>query len=562
MSDEILECCIPYIQDPSDRSSISMVSKRWYELDRLTRRTITIYLCYTTTPQRLYDRFPNIESLRLKGKPRPAMYNLIPDDWGGFAKPWIDVLGSFRCLNSLHLRRMIVTDADLYTIGSVKGCSLQLLKLDKCSGFSTDGLLHITRHCSNLRTLFLEESSVDEMNGEWFHQLALSNTVLEYLNYYMTFLEKIKVEDLELLARNCPLISVKISDTDLFCLRNFFRIAARLQEFCGSCFDAELDRYADIVFPTQLSSFGPMYMLDNYLPICFPVANSLWKLDIVYATLTCGAQCDLLQRCHNLRVLETTDVIGDQGLEVVSLTCKRLKKLRVERGEDVPTLGVRAGAVTHRGLISVAQGCHDLEYLSINVADIGNEALECVGANLNNLNVFRLVLLDKEETITDLPLDNGVRALLQGCQNLRRLSLYLRQGGLSDIGLSYIGQYSQNVKRVLLGSVGETDAGLLEFSKGCPRLRALEMRACCFTERALAIAAKQLSSLRYIWVQGYRSSETGTIDLLEMARPYWNIELVHGDKYNINGNFVAYYSLAGQRTDHPGSIIPLALPNL
>lgn len=147
MSDEILECILPYIQDPRDRSSISSVCRRWYELDRLTRRHVTIALCYATTPLQLHDRFPNIESLKLKGKPRASMYNLIPEDWGGYVGPWVQTLPRFPRLNKLHFRRMIVTDEDLGSIATAKGRNLQCLKLDKCSGFSTDGLLRITSSC-------------------------------------------------------------------------------------------------------------------------------------------------------------------------------------------------------------------------------------------------------------------------------------------------------------------------------------------------------------------------------------------------------------------------------
>lgn len=258
-------------------------------------------------------------------------------------------------------------------------------------------------------------------------------------------------------------------------------------------------------------------------------------------------------------------------MEVVSSTCKKLKRLRIERGADELALGVDPGVVTQTGLIAVAQGCPDLEYLAVYVTDITNEALEYVGANLKNLNDFRLVLLDREEQITDLPLDNGVRALLQGCQKMQRFALYVRQGGLTNIGLKYIGQYSRNVRWMLLGFVGETDEGLEELSKGCPNLEKLEMRACCFSESALANAAKKLTSLRYMWVQGYRASQIA--DILQMARPYWNIEVIPGDQYDYNENndgqpiridhpshIVAYYSLAGQRTDNPPSVYTLPVP--
>ncbi|MFS7934415.1 putative leucine-rich repeat domain superfamily, transport inhibitor response 1 [Helianthus anomalus] len=76
------------------------------------------------------------------------MYNLISEDWGRFLKPWVEEIGrSFRCLKVVHFRRMIVTDEDLMVLGCGRGEGLQVLKLDKCSGFSNDGLLHISRSC-------------------------------------------------------------------------------------------------------------------------------------------------------------------------------------------------------------------------------------------------------------------------------------------------------------------------------------------------------------------------------------------------------------------------------
>lgn len=225
------------------------------------------------------------------------------------------------------------------------------------------------------------------------------------------------------------------------------------------------------------------------------------------------------------------------------------------------------GVVSQRGLIALSQGCPELEYMAVYVSDITNACLEHIGTHLKNLCDFRLVLLDREEKITDLPLDNGVRALLRGCDKLRRFALYLRPGGLTDVGLGYIGQYSPNVRWMLLGYVGETDAGLLEFSKGCPNLQKLEMRGCSFfSEYALAVAATQLTSLRYLWVQGYGASPSGR-DLLAMARPYWNIELIPSRRVVVNyhpevivehpAHILAYYSLAGPRTDFPDTVIPL-----
>ncbi|KAF2296229.1 hypothetical protein GH714_036953 [Hevea brasiliensis] len=464
MSDVVLGCVMPYIHDPRDRAAVSLVCRRWYELDALTRKHITIALCYTTSPDRLRRRFKHLESLKLKGKPRAAMFNLIPEDWGGFVTPWVnEIAESFNCLKSLHFRRMIVTDSDLEVLAKSRGRVLQVFKLDNCSGFSTDGLLHVGRLCS------------------------------------------------------C------------------------LEEFCGGSFNDVPDKYSAVTFPQKLCRLGLTYMGKNEMPIVFPFASLLKKLDLLYALLDTEDHCLLIEKCFNLEVLETRNVIGDRGLEVLASSCRRLKRLRIERGAD-------------------EQGMED------------EEALEHIGAHLRNLNDFRLVLLDREERITDLPLDNGVRSLLRQCEKLRRFALYLRPGGLTDVGLGYIGRYSINVRWMLLGYAGESDEGLLEFSKGCPSLQKLEMRGCCFTESALARAVMQLTSLRYLWVQGYRASSSNPgRDLSAMVRPFWNIELIPPRKVVVvnqvgedvvveqPAHVLAYYSLAGPRTDFPNSVVPLDL---
>nr|ABK27928.1 coronatine-insensitive 1 [Nicotiana attenuata] len=578
----VWECVIPYITESRDRDAVSLVCKRWWQIDAITRKHITMALCYTAKPEQLSRRFPHLESLKLKGKPRAAMFNLIPEDWGGYVTPWVvEITKSFSKLKALHFRRMIVRDSDLELVAMNRGKVLQVLKLDKCSGFSTDGLLHICRSCRNLRTLFLEESSIVENDGEWVHDLAVNNTVLENLNFYMTDLVQVRAEDLELIARNCKsLVSMKISECELANLLGFFRAAVALEEFGGGSFNdqpepvpengynEQLEKYAAVVSPPRLCQLGLTYLGKYEMPILFPIASRLTKLDLLYALLDTAAHCFLLQRCPNLEILETRNVVGDRGLEVLGQYCKRLKHLRIERGADDQEMEDEQGAVTHRGLTDLAKGCLELEYMAVYVSDITNEAFENIGTYLKNLCDFRLVLLDREERITDLPLDNGVRALLRGCYKLRRFALYVRPGGLTDVGLSYVGRYSPNVRWMLWGYVGESDEGLLKFLKDVLTCKARSERL-LFSERALALAAMQLKSLRYLWVQGYRASSAGR-DLLAMARPFWNIELIPARRVvSSEGNngetivaehpahILAYYSLAGQRTDFPDTVRPL-----
>lgn len=256
-------------------------------------------------------------------------------------------------------------------------------------------------------------------------------------------------------------------------------------------------------------------------------------------------------------------MIGDRGLEVVARTCRKLRRLRIERGEDEQGLEDEQGTVSHRGLSAIAEGCPELEYLAVYVSDITNAALESMGARCKNLCDFRLVLLEREERITELPLDAGVRALLRGCGKLRRFALYLRPGGLTDAGLGYVGEHSGEIRWMLLGHVGESDEGILRFAGGGAKLEKLELRGCCFSERALAAAVLRLRRLRYVWVQGYNASPDGR-DLMGMDRPHWNIEFIppreeatEGGRQEHPAQILSYYSLAGRRIDCPPTVIPM-----
>ena len=149
--DVVLEFVMERLEDPRDRDAASQVCRKWHGADALTRKHITIALCYSTTPDRLRKRFPWLESLKLKGKPRAAMFNLIPEDWGGYVGPWIHVIAeAFPCLKSVHFRRMIIRDADLQVLIRARGPLLQALKLDKCSGFSTESLDLVARTCRSV----------------------------------------------------------------------------------------------------------------------------------------------------------------------------------------------------------------------------------------------------------------------------------------------------------------------------------------------------------------------------------------------------------------------------
>ncbi|KAH7373337.1 hypothetical protein KP509_17G050600 [Ceratopteris richardii] len=561
--DFALEHVFSYVTDPSDRDSISRVCKRWYQIEGRTRKDVTISCCYAIDPSRLTKRFSVLENVKLKGKPRASMFRLIPEDWGGHAGPWISEIAlNCRSLQSLHLRRMILSDKDLTMLAKQRGHSLQVLKLDRCSGFSTVGIKAIASACRSLRVLVLDDSIIEDRGGEWLHELAISNRLLETLNFSGTDLQHVNIDDLLCVASNCrSLKSLKLHEINIVCLKDVIQKGTNLEELGGIWVDYEGLQSSGVKLPSSLKSLvGLCHMGTDDADITInslvqPIAAGLKKIDLQFAFLSVEGHCELLRHCPNLEDLEVFNGIGDEGLKVISENCPKLRRLRIERGDREE----QHGFVTQRGLIYVATHCHDLEYIAVYASDINNAALKAIADNCPKLRDFRLVLLDEDNDVAEYPLDDGVMALVKGCSKICRLALYLRRGFLSDKCMGFLGEHCKNLRWALFGLLGETDMGLRMFAEKCPNIEKLEMRDCVFTESGIAKSVLKMNSLKYIWVQGFNSTGTGR-DLIPMSCESWNVEMFTGPADElVDGplTFLAYRSLAGRRKDIPDTVICL-----
>lgn len=145
--EEVLEHVFSFIFSGKDRSSISLVCKSWYEIERWCRKKIFVGNCYAVSPSMVIKRFPKVRSIALKGKPHFADFNLVPDGWGGHVCPWIKAMAdAYPWLEEIRLKRMVVSDDSLELIAkSFK--SFKVLVLTSCEGFTTDGLATIAANC-------------------------------------------------------------------------------------------------------------------------------------------------------------------------------------------------------------------------------------------------------------------------------------------------------------------------------------------------------------------------------------------------------------------------------
>ncbi|GJY42111.1 coronatine-insensitive protein 1-like protein [Tanacetum coccineum] len=541
--DTVFDCVVHYIHDASDKNSFSLVSRTCYDVDAKTREHVTVHLCYAT-PLRCRQRFPFIESLTLAGTPHIVDLTSSPCNWDHNLTPWVqDIATSFKRLKVVRFQNLDVHDSDLELVARTRGETLRVLEIDSCSGFSTDGLLYIGKYCTDLRILSLENSSISEKDGEWLYELALHNSSIESMNFYRAGLTKFDVKDLALVAKNCSqsLVSVKISDHyDFIELVEFFSYAVKLEDFGGGRFGdnnpinhiginhfvndpfdhagigmnqfgnnalgmnpilhfrAQRAKYKDFKFPPNLKYLALNHM--GQKDIVLPFAHLITQLDTQLNTQFVydrrhhrhhHHQHSLIENCPNLEVLFTAS-ISNEGMKHLSQYCENLRKLYV----------MNRTMLTEKGLFALALGCSQLECLHINLSCITFEAMVHIGINLTKLSDLSMVLGNQGVRMKD-SIDNGIRSLLIGCNKLERLSICFQElGGLSDIGLSYIGKFGCNLRYLSLGYAGESDAGLVELSFGCPKLQNLVINDCPFSKEAFDVFRCNVPSLRYFQVQG------------------------------------------------------------
>ncbi|GKE64815.1 leucine-rich repeat, cysteine-containing subtype protein, partial [Tanacetum coccineum] len=130
-----------------------------------------------------------------------------------------------------------------------------------------------------------------------------------------------------------------------------------------------------------------------------------------------------------------------------------------------------------------------------------DKGLQVIGMHLKNLRKF-CMLLDKIGGTTDLHRENGIRAMLMGCNKLKSLYINIWLGRLADVGLKYIAKYGANLLSLSLTGTGESNAGLVKLSEGCPRLRKLKLWGFPFSKQVVASSMFNIQSLRYVWLYG------------------------------------------------------------
>ncbi|ONH93799.1 hypothetical protein PRUPE_8G253300 [Prunus persica] len=563
--EEVLEHVFSFIQSDSDRNSISMVCKSWYEIERWCRRRIFIGNCYAVSPRMMIRRFPDIRSIELKGKPHFADFNLVPEGWGGYVHPWIAAMAdAYPWLEEIKLKRMVVTDETLELIAkSFK--NFKLLVLSSCEGFSTDGLAAIAANCRNLRELDLHESDVEDLSGHWLSHFPDTYTSLVSLNIACLGSE-FSFSSLERLVGRCPnLKSLRLNRAvPLDRLANLLHRAPQLVELGTGAYSAELrpDLFSNLAGSLsgckELESLSGFWdVVPAYLPAIYSICPGLTSLNLSYATIPSPDLIKLVSQCPNLQRLWVLDYIEDVGLDALAVSCKDLRELRVFPSD--PFVVEPNVLLTEQGLISVSEGCPKLQSVLYFCRQMSNDALITIARNQPNFTCFRLCIIEPRtpDYLTLEPLDVGFGAIVEHCKDLRRLSV---SGLLTDRAFEYIGTHGKKLEMLSLAFAGDSDLGLHHVLSGCENLRKLEIRDCPFGDKALLANAAKLETMRSLWMSSC-SVSYGACKLLGQKLPRLNVEVIderghpesRPESCPVEKLYI-YRSVAGPRFDMPGFV--------
>ncbi|KAK1435457.1 hypothetical protein QVD17_01220 [Tagetes erecta] len=566
--ENVLENVLTFLKSRRDRNAVALVCKSWYRTEAYTRSEIFIGNCYAVAPQRLIQRFTNVRSVTIKGKPRFADFSLVPLDWGAHFTPWVvTMVTAYRALEKIHLKRMSVTDDDL-TMVARSFPSFKELVLICCDGFSTGGIATVVSGCRGLRVLELIEDEVSDDNVDWISCFPVDNpTKLECLSFDCVE-SAINFESLEKLVARSPMLK-KLRLNRYVTIGQLYRLITLAPQLThlgtGSYSPVEQQENDNSRVSDYVSAFaacksivcisGFREIAPEYLPAIVPVCANLTSLNLSYANINAEQLKPVIRHCHKLQVFWALDSIGDEGLQAVAATCKDLRELRVfpidaaENGE---------GPVSETGLLAISVGCRKLQSVLYFCQQMTNAAVIAMSKNCPDLVVFRLCIIGRfrPDHVTGEPMDEGFGAIVKNCKKLTRLAV---SGLLTDRAFSYIGQYGKLVRTLSVAFAGDSDFGLKYVLEGCTNLQKLEIRDSPFGDLGLWSGLHRFYNMRFVWLSSCRVSQEGCLDVARQL-PRLVVEVFRrdedegGERSDYVDTLYMYRSLNGPRADAPSFV--------
>ncbi|RZC55609.1 hypothetical protein C5167_014459 [Papaver somniferum] len=574
--ENVLENVLLFLTSRHDRNSVSLVCKSWYRAEAFNRLELFIGNCYAVSPIRAIRRFQRVRSLVLKGKPRFADFQLVPQNWGAHFTPWVTEMSlAYPWLEKICLKRMSISDDDLSLIAN-SFTGFKELVLVCCEGFGTSGLAIVASKCRQLRVLELIECDVIDEEIDWISCFPENGTCLESLSFDCVECAII-FEALErLVARSPSLRKLRVNrNVSTGQLHRLMIRAPQLTHLGSGSFspsdaihqeEQELDLFSAFTSCRSLICLsGFRDILPDYLPSIYPVCANLISLNFSYANIDAEQLKSVIRHCHKLQVFWVLDSVCDEGLQAVAASCKDLREVRVfpmDAREDSEC------PVSEVGLLAISEGCRKLRSILYFCQRMTNAAVVAMSKNCPELVVFRLCIMGRHlpDHITRKPMDEGFGAIVMNCKKLTRLAV---SGLLTDEAFRLIGMYGKLVRTLSVAFAGDTDDALTYVLEGCPKLQKLEIRDSPFGDAALFSGLHHYYNMRFLWMSACRLSFSGCRQVAQRM-PHLVVEVIKDiDEEEIGESSVSsfkedhgdlveklymYRSLDGQRNDAPNFV--------
>lgn len=563
--ENVLENVLVFLTSRTDRNSASLVCKSWYRAEALTRSDLFIGNCYAVSPHRVIQRFRKVQSLVLKGKPRFADFNLVPQEWGAHFSPWLlNMSAAYPYLQKICLKRMLVTNDDLCRIAAAFP-GLSQLVLVCCEGFGAAGLSHIASGCRQIRVFELIECEVDyEEEVDWLSFFPEAGaTCLESL-IFDCFESKVNFVALESLVIRSPFLR-KLRLNGFVTIQELYRLMLRAPQLthlgtgafspldtdAGEAQEIDLlSAFASLRYLTCLSGFKEG--VAGFLPSIEPACANLTSLNFSYADINAEQLKPIISRCNKLQIFWVLDNIRDEGLQAVAAACKDLRELRVFPAD---VREESESPVSDVGLLAISEGCRKLRSILYFCQKMTNAAVVAMSRNCPELVVFRLCIMGRHtpDHLTGEPMDEGFGAIVMNCKKLRRLAV---SGLLTDKAFYYIGQYGKLVRTLSVAFAGDSDMALTYVLQGCPQLQKLEVRDSPFGDAALLSGLHHYHNMRFLWMSSCKLTLGGCKELAQRL-PKVVVEVIADldplpiDEKDEVEKLYLYRSLEGRRNDIP-----------
>ncbi|KAJ8762422.1 hypothetical protein K2173_007861 [Erythroxylum novogranatense] len=530
--ENVLENVLLFLTSRRDRNAASLVCKLWCRVEALTRSDLFVGNCYAVSPRRATSRFTRVRSVTVKGKPRFADFNLMPDNWGAHFSPWVSTMArAYPWLEKVHLKRMSVTEDDLALLAK-SFLGFKELVLVCCDGFGTGGLAVVASRCRQLKVLDLIESEVSDDEVDWISCFPEGETSLESLTFDCVECP-INYDALERLVSRSPSLK-KLRLNRYVSIGQLYSLMVRapqLTHLGTGSFSLSEDAAQSEQEPDYVSAFsackslvclsGFREIVADYLPAIYPVCANLTSLNFSYANITAEQLKPIISNCHKLQSFWVMDSICDEGLQAVAATCKDLRELRVfpfDPRED------SEGPVSDVGLQAISEGCRKLQSILYFCQRMTNEAVIAMSKNCPDLVVFRLCIMGRRrpDHITGEPMDRGFGAIVMNCKKLTRLAI---SGLLTDKAFDYIGRFGKMVRTLSVAFAGDSDMGLKHVLEGCSRLQKLEIRDSPFGDAALLSGLHHFYNMRFLWMSFCKLSRHGCQEIAR-ALPHLAMEVI------------------------------------